>query len=167
MKFLLIIGLLACSFVPKAQVMEVLVDGTIDFDQNSFTISDAGADFPNSIESESSLYLSVLSGDEWDKKLNPNRKWKLEVRKEDLIWDEEIQLEIVRAGDGYGNKNKHNKSKIYDGTNYQRIENISSYFFRGKGQITEIPIQIRLSGLSIVHGAKDYETNVILTVYDD
>ncbi len=167
MRILILIGFLGCSFVLKAQVMEIMVDGSVEFDQNNFTISEAGTDFPNSIESESSLYLSVISGDDWDKKMNPNRKWKVEVRKEDLIWDEEIQLEIVRTGDGYGNQNKHNKSKIYNGTNYQKIGSISSYFFSGKGQITEVPIEVRLSGFSIVHGAKDYETNVILTVYDD
>ncbi len=154
------------GMVASAQEMEIRVDGMVSFDGSSFSIDEAGSDFQSTIESESSLFLTITSGDEWDKKTNPNRKWKVEVRKEDISWNNEIGIEIVRKGDGWG-LNDHKKSKLYNGTSYQTVRDISSYFFGGKGLVSEIPIQFRLSGFSIVQGAGDYETNIILTIYDD
>lgn len=158
--FSLFVGLLV-----NAQQMNVSVDGVASFDGTNFTISEAGEDFASTIESEASVFISVNSNDELDKKINPNQKWRIEIVKEDLMWDGDIQLEIIRTGDGYGNGN--NKNQIFDGTNYQLIDGISRYFFRGRGVVTEIPVQLRLSGFSVTLGAQDFETNVVLTIYDD
>ncbi|WP_167610040.1 hypothetical protein [Maribellus sediminis] len=158
--------LLLIGFVVKAQELELQVEGMATFDAASFSIENAGADFNASVESESTLFVTVDSNDAWDKTNNPNRKWKVEVRKEDVSWDDAMQVEIVRSGNGYSKEN--NKSNhVNDGQNYQVVSANSSYFFRGKGLISEIPIQFRLSGISIVHGAGDFETNVMLTIYDD
>ena len=155
----LLLGLLA-----SAQQMEVRVDGAVSFDGATFAVTEAGEDFAFGVESESSLWISVDTNDYWDKKVNPNRKWWVEVVREDLTWNDDVRLEIVRTGDGYGQKNNH---KVYDGTTYQYIGENSWYFFRGRGIIYDIPIQLRLSGLSVTQGAQDFETNVILTIYDD
>ncbi len=167
MKNLLGITLVFLAFWANAQQMEIQLDGVAMFDGNNFMVSDAGSDFSSNIECESSLLLSINSGDEWDERNNPNRKWKIEVRKEDMNWKDAVKLEIVRKGNGMWQNNKGNSGHIYNGTNYQAIDNTSSYFFGGKGLITDIPIQLRLSGFSIANGANDYETNVILTIYDD
>lgn len=150
-----------------AQPLEMELNGMAAFDRNTFTINEAGNDFSPNIEIESEILLSVDSGDEWDKNSNPNRKWKIEIRREDISWDDAIDLEIIRKGNGYFKNNKGNNGHIYNGTNYQSVNRNSSYFFGGKGLISDIPIQLRLSGFSIVNGADDYETNVVLTIYDD
>lgn len=158
--------LLFIGFVVKAQELELQVEGVANFDAANFSIEQAGADFSSSIESESTLFVTVDSNNRWDKKNNPNRKWKVEVRKEDVSWDDAMQVEIVRSGNGYSKEN--NKSnRVNDGQNYQVVSANSSYFFGGKGLVSEIPIQFRLSGISLVHGAGDFETNVMLTIYDD
>jgi len=165
--FLFTLILLTTALILKAQPMEIQLNGVAAFDQNNFTISEAGNDFSPNIEIESDILLTVDSSDEWDKKSNPDRKWKIEVRREDISWDEAINLEITRTGNGYWKNNKSNSGHIYNGTNYQSVNGNSSYFFGGQGLITDIPIHLRLSGFSIVNGANDYETNVILTIYDD
>jgi len=163
MKIVLVFGLMFLAMLAEAQEMYVRVEGVVAFDGSNFTINEAGEDFASSIESESSLVVSVDSNDEMDKSMNPNRKWRIDILKEDLIWEGDIQLEIIRTGDGYS----ENKNKIYDGTSYQVVDEISRYFFRGRGVISEIPIQLRLSGFSVTQGAQDFETNIVLTIYDD
>ena len=151
----------------NGQQLEIRLDGMITFDQSAFTIQGAGFDFSPTIESEASFFVSVNSGDDWDKKTNPNRKWKIEVRKEDLRWDNNIQLEIVRTGNGIGEHDNNGNGHIHNGNSYQTITEISSYFFNGKGFISDVPIQFRVSGFSVTQGAGEFETNVVLTIYDD
>jgi len=164
---LIIALLMLMALLSKAQSMKIEISGTATFDMNSFTVTEAGNDFPSNIEIESNLMLSINSGNIWDWWGNSNRKWKIEVRREDISWNDAINLEIVRSGNGYSINNRGNTGHIYNGTNFQSVGNNSSYFFGGKGLIYYIPIQLRLSGFSIVNGANDYETNVILTIYDD
>ena len=131
MKVTFILLLLFFGLGLWAQQMVIQLDGMINFDQSAFTISEAGSDFASNIESEASFFVTVTSGNEWDKKTNPNRKWKVEVKKEDLTWDNSIQLEIARTGDG--NSQQGNKSKIYNGNTYQTVSDFSNHFFNGKG----------------------------------
>ena len=90
MRATLTLLLFAVGFRSYAQQMEIQLGGMITFDQSAFTIQNAGSDFAPNIESEASFFVSITSGDEWDKKTNPNRKWKIEVRKEDLNWDNNL-----------------------------------------------------------------------------
>ena len=166
MKIYITIIFVTLAVLARAQQLGISVGGVVGFSPNDFTIREAGFDFPSDIECESPLFLTVGSNDEWDKKTNPNRKWRIEVRKEDMNWNDAITLEIIRTGDGYWQQN-NNSSHIENGTNYQVVNQLSNYFFEGKGLISDIPIQFRLSGFSIVNGANDYETNVVLTIYDN
>ncbi|MCK3685529.1 hypothetical protein [Maribellus sp. YY47] len=163
MKYTLALAFLFLGLLVNAQPMTVTVDGEVSFDGANFTISEAGEDFAATLESESSVFVSVNSDDNWDKKNNPNQKWKIEVVKEDLVWNDIVQLEIVRTGQGYGDKN----NQISGGSSYQVVNNTSTFFFSGRGLVTDIPVQLRLSGLSVTLGAQDFETNVLLTIYDN
>lgn len=150
------------------QGMEVLVDGMVAFDNSNFNIREAGADFPQSIESESSLFVSITSKNHWDKHDNPNKKWRIEIHKSDHVWNDDFVIEVKRNGNGRkSTKKKGKKSKINGGENYQPIGAMPNYFFDGTDQISEIPLKVKLSGFSIIYGARDYETSLILTVYDD
>lgn len=165
MRGTLVLAFLFLALLAKAQQMNVSVDGVASFDGANFTISEAGEDFATTIESEASVFVSVSLDDELNKKVNPNQKWRIEIAKEDLIWESDVRLEIIRTGDGYGHSN--NKNQIFEGTVYQIVDGVSRYFFRGRGEVTEIPLQLKLSGFSVTQGAQDFETNVVLTIYDD
>lgn len=148
------------------QELKISIEGDAKFDNSQFSIREAGEDFPSSVESGSSVYISVLYGNYWDKKSNPNKKWKINIHKSDLTWDTNLMLEAKRTGKGYNSK-KNGNSKIYDGNNYQIATNTPTYFFSGKDEITDIPISFKIEGVSIIMGAKEVETNIVFTVYDD
>ncbi|HKI87646.1 MAG TPA: hypothetical protein VKA38_01375 [Draconibacterium sp.] len=163
--FIPIIFLLFSQFV-FSQQMKLEIDGNITFDNSMYYITEAGNDFPSSIETETSIYISVSYDNFWDKKFNPNQKWRLYINKTDVNWNPDLILEVIRTGDGNhpGNRGKTN---IHDGTNYHNISNNPAYFFRGKDEISDIPISFRIIGLSITMGAQEYETNIVMTIYDD
>jgi hypothetical protein len=148
------------------QGLKVSVEGDANFSGTTYTISEAGENFSASIASESSVYVSVESDDYWDKKNNRNKKWQIFIHKSDLTWDNNIDLEVKRTGKGNNVGNKGNPN-IHDGEDFLKISNTSTYFFRGKNEVAFIPIEIKLSGVSLSMGAKDFETNIVLTVYDD
>ena len=148
------------------QELKVTIEGNATFDNSQYSIREAGEDFPSSIESESSVYISVLYGNYWDKKNNPNKKWRIHIHKSDLSWDANLMVEAKRTGKGYNSKKKGNP-KIYDGDNYQTATNIPTYFFGGKDEITYIPVNFKIGGVSVIMGAKEFETNMVFTVYDD
>ena len=152
------------TFFAYSQQMTIQVDGNVTFDNSLYTIMEAGNDFPASIENESALYVSItkFSGGNY----NANQKWKINILKSDLIWNPNLILEVIRTGDGRRPDNPGN-TIISDGTSYQTITNTSNYFFSGKSEIVNIPINFKLSGVSITMGAKNFETNIYLTVYDD
>lgn len=165
-KLIFVLPFLFLTMLVASQEMKIEVDGNLTFDNSGFTISEAGNDFPSSIVSESSVFLSVVFNDYWDKKSNPNKKWKIGIYKSDLTWDSDLNIEVKRTGNGQKN-GKNNNTNINDGENYQPISNISTYFFGGKDEIAYIPIDIKVSGFSITMGAQDYETSLVLTIYDD
>ncbi len=125
-----------------------------------------GLDFPSSIESEPTVNISVLYNDNSNAKANPNQKWRIFINKSDLIWNPSLTVEAIRTGSG---KNMIHKvfQLISDGESYQEITDVPSYFFKGRSEIAYIPLQFRISGLSVVLGANSYETNIVLTVYED
>lgn len=145
--------------------MVIEVNGSVTFNSPSYIITEAGNDFPSSINNESSVYVSIVYSNFWDKYFNPNKKWKVDIQKSDLIWNQDLKLEAMRTGDGY--RSNYGKSSISDGTTYQTVTNTSNLFFKGRNEITYIPLNFKLSGVSITMGAQDFETNIILTVYDD
>ena len=167
MKNLLVVFFAIAFYFTQAQDLGVSLDGMVAFNEENITINDAGSDFSVTVESESPLYVAIIFGNFWDKSSNPNAPWRIEVQKSDYNWNNNLVLETVRAGDGINSKNRNKPTKIYDGTNYQTINNMSGYFFRGRGEIEEIPVNFKINGMSVVNGAQDFETKIVFTIYDD
>lgn len=151
----------------SAQQMGIDIAGATLFDESGLVINNAGEDYSSSLAMTSTFFMGIHSNNQWDNWGSTKRSWRIEVQKEDMNWDNNLKLEITRTGDGNWWYYFLFGSKIYGGQNYQTIENNSTYFFRGKGLLTDIPVQLRLSGVSVTQGAGDYETNIILTIYDD
>ena len=145
--------------------MEISVSGNAIFDNSLYTVSEAGEDFAENIVSESNVEISVVQSSDSDKNNNNNQKWSINVYKTDIDWDSNISLQIKRSGDGKKTKGNGN-TNIHDGENYRDVTDVSTYFFQGKAEIINIPIDIQLSGISLIMGARDFETNIVFTVYD-
>ena len=147
------------------QPLKVEIENNARFENTNYMINEAGEDFP-SIESESNVQVSITYSNYWDKKDNPNGKWRINVHKSDIQWNSNLMLQIKRTGNGYKGENDK-KGNIHDGDNYQTVTNTPIYFFQGKDEINYIPLQLKIEGLSVTMGAQDFETKVVLTVYDD
>ncbi|WP_372949646.1 hypothetical protein [Mariniphaga sp.] len=158
--------LIFIPFLTEGQELTVQVDGDADFTHNLIPISEAGLDYPSTLQAESSVYVSVISDNLLDKKNNPNDKWRIHIHKLDMEWNQELALEARRTGQGFKPDNPGNPN-IQDGDNFQPITNIPVYFFRGRGEIVQIPVALQLRGFSVTMGARDFETSLVFTVYDD
>lgn len=161
--FSLIFGFAA--LFANSQTMAIQVSGNVTFNNSLYSITEAGNDFPSSVVNESSVFVSIQPGNWWDY-FRQNKKWRINIQKSDLTWNSNLKLEAIRTGDGsrvWG----RGGTNINDGTSYQTITNTSNYFFKGKDEIAYIPINFRLSGVSVTMGAQNFETNVLLTIYDD
>lgn len=154
------------SLFASGQDLKIEVEGIANLSGAVANIAEAGENIAGSLESENAVFVSVLNSDYWAKKNNNNRKWRIFVHKTDLTWNNTLQLEVKRSGNGY--KPESNGSPLLqDGENYLDISNTPTYFFKGKNEVAYIPIDVKVSGLSLTLGAKQYETNIVITVYDD
>lgn len=162
------IAVLFLSFpvILLGQSLIIEVNGDANFTNMLAPITEAGNDFPSSLESESSVFVSVLQNNQLDKKKNQNQKWRVFIHKMDMTWNSNLILEARRTGNGSRPNNPGNPN-ISNGENFQQVTDISSYFFEGRSEIIQIPLALKLAGFSVTMGARDYETNIVLTVYDD
>ncbi|SHF53635.1 hypothetical protein SAMN05444274_106107 [Mariniphaga anaerophila] len=149
------------------QQMSVVVNGDAGLSGFLPSLTEAGNDYEPSVESESSLFVSVLYADYFDYVFSPNKKWRVFVHKSDVGWNSDIKLEARRTGSGTRVSWFSSNANIHDGTNYREITNNPSFFFRGKHGISTIPISLKFSGFSVIMGAGDFETTLVFTVYDD
>jgi hypothetical protein len=149
----------------NGQQLAVQMEGDTNFNNNLIQISEAGEDYSSSILAQSSVYVSVINNDP-GQKINPNYRWRVYVHKLDLEWHNKLNLETRRAGTGHRPDNPGNVH-INDGESFQQITNIPVYFFGGRGEIVQIPVSLQMSGFSVAMGARDFETTLVFTVYDD
>ncbi|RIH64043.1 hypothetical protein D1164_17075 [Mariniphaga sediminis] len=163
-------SLMLLLFVPfwvAGQQLKVEIEGDANFSNSLIPVREAGEDYSSTIEHESSLYISVLYVNYFDYWFNPNKKWSVYVHKSDIEWNSDFTIKARRTGNGSRVNWFAPGVNIHDGTNYQEISNNPVYFFRGRHGIAYIPLSFQLSGFSVTMGAKDFETSLVFTVYDD
>ncbi len=150
--FFLFLGM----FVIKTVVAGILIIGNWGFSINSADlISGAGSPINPSFESS----VNQVTIDVTD--LHPFRgNWRIDVRKADMIWNSNFQLFIARTGDG----SAHRMATISGGLTYQNITDIDQSFFNGVGKRSDIPIQLKLEGITIQIPIGAYSTTIIYTI---
>lgn len=89
--------------------------------------------------------------------------WQVQVSKNEIDWDSQLELWIKRAGDGKSEYNLRPQS----GTDFQKLESYNSIFFDGNGWINAIPIQLKITGLSVTLPAKMYTSEIVFTLIDN
>lgn len=164
--FLNSILLLFAPFLLNAQQLILQVEGDASFNNNLTPIRESGEDYSSSLEAESTLNVSVMFDNQLDSRQNTNEKWRVFIHKLNMEWDNDLVLEARRTGKGSRPNNPGNP-RINDGDNFQKITDIPVYFFRGMGEISQIPLTLQLSNFSVTMGARDFETSLVFTVYDD
>ncbi len=150
----------------QAQQLKLDINGTITFNSSDYMIKEAGKDFPSTINSASNIQLSISFINFWDKFFDSGKKWKIYVSKSDINWNQNINIEIARVGEGTSFRNGK-RERIIGGTQFQPILNTPVYFFRGQNEIFNIPVAFKVHGVSVTGGAQEIESVIMFTIYED
>ena len=115
----------------------------------------AGSDLPSSYESTSGeMAAAVLNT------TGTEDAWRVDISGSGTSWPAALHLFARRTGDGLG------AGLIQDGGSYQELTAVSASFFSGTGDRTDIPLQLRLTGVSIQIPPGNYTATVVCTVVD-
>ncbi|MCK5584978.1 hypothetical protein KAJ02_02795 [Candidatus Bipolaricaulota bacterium] len=126
----------------------ILTIGSLDL------IAGAGSEFVASYESAVDAVL--LSP-------NPNPQqlaYRVDVRRVDTAWHGNFVLWLKRSGDGTGS------GSISGGTTYLAVTTTDQSFFTGLDDRINIPIQLRLTVVSIQIPPGGYETTIFYTIVE-
>lgn len=119
--------------------------------------SGAGSDLVGSYESALGRhYLSVQGA------LDNSDNWRIDVSRSDANWPSAVDL-FVRRIDSTGTGTGVVEN---GGTTYQEVETIPTSFCYGRGNIFDVELQYKISGISLQVPPGVYTTSVIFTVVD-
>ncbi len=91
---------------------------------------------------------------------SPSLGWRVDVQRVDTLWPSGLVLSVRRTGDGAG------LGSIAGGASYQTVSPSSSAFFSGLLDCPSVPVQIKLSGVSVAILPGAYATTLTFTVVE-
>tara|TARA_R110002072_G_scaffold64924_8_gene161094 strand:+ start:1517 stop:2020 length:504 start_codon:yes stop_codon:yes gene_type:complete len=162
-KFKLSILALLFAFGSQAQVIRSQTEKwENDLDGNNLsTPNEAGTDLESTLETVASFNLIDVAG------ISPTTGWKITVAKEDISWNGLLIPSIQRTGIG-------NKCGSCSGVNvgtsttgYTVITDAEQDFIFGEGNVSDIPLQYKIDGISLAIPAARYQTVIVFTLYGD
>ena len=112
-----------------------------------------GTDLASSYESASNQVLISISNT-----TGPGDAWRIDVHRTDGTWSGSLTVSVKRTGTGGGS--------VAGGAAYQAITTSAVSFFTGSDDVTDIPIQLKLDGMSLQIAPDTYSTTVTITVVD-
>jgi len=114
--------------------------------------SDLKSEYESDIDTESiDIAETAGSGD----------NWRVDVKKIDTNWDNDLMISIERMSDGTG------PGSISGGVAYMQLTNTDQIFFSGSGDRSGIQVRIKISGVSVINiFAGNYDTTLYYTVVD-
>jgi hypothetical protein len=115
----------------------------------------AGSDRISTHESAADAVSLTISGT-----TGPSDSWRIDVTRVDTTWHSTLALSVRRTSEGTG-------GSVSGGGSYQTISDVNTTFFSGAGDVADIAVQLRLSGISLQVPAKIYTTTVYYTVVDN
>ena len=117
-------------------------------------ISGPGSDLKSAYTSVSGQVSIDISGT-----AGPEDAWRVDVRKQDDNWNNDLHQYVRRTSDGSG-------GSVGGGDSYQEATDIYTSFFSGSGDVTGIKVQLRLTGVSIQIPLSSYSAVLYYTVVD-
>lgn len=135
-----------------------------NYSVTSGTVSEAGSDYsisPTSATNQTLVSITGLGifGDTFTVRVN----------KLDSDWNNNLSLQVIRTG--AGTAGGFGGGSITGGSSYITLTNSPQVFFSGttgflSGSRTSIPIQYRITGISVLLPVKTYTTTVVYTLSD-
>lgn len=110
----------------------------------------AGSDLNNSYESASNAVIVDI--------FQTGVAWRVDVKRVDTFWHADLVLWVKRTGDG--------SSPNSGGTEYIEVTAIDQAFFTGVDDSRDIPLQLKLSGVSISVPPNSYSTTIYYTAVE-
>jgi hypothetical protein len=127
---------------------------------SSDLIAGAGSDLRSPIESSTSVAVINISN-------AAGTNWIVKVKKTDLLWPTETSLVIKRTSNGLGSIASDDgfvgltgTESISGGTTYLELTGNEQIIFSGAGNRSDIYIQLKLSGLSVLNPPDNYSTSI-------
>lgn len=124
----------------------------------STEITEAGTDFAGTYESAVNQMMFSRNATATNK---PN--WNVTVNKSDIFWNSKIKVWIRRTGNG----TPASGASISSGLNYQEIQNTPINFFYGYKEVDEVPLQLKVTGISVTIPANSYYTLLTFTITEN
>jgi hypothetical protein len=87
-------------------------------------------------------------------------EWRVSVSRSDTTWDDHLTLAVRRTGDGVG------LEPPTGGLDYLPVGPMDTPFFSGDGPSLDVPLQLRLGGVSVTVPPNTYSTTLTFTVVD-
>ena len=138
-------------------------DTNLHFDVFQVYVNEAGDKFQSELQTASDELLVGVY-------FMPNtvdnamyRQWYMSIKKVDYDWLPQLSVWARRTGPGsneFGNQ-------LLNGQTYQALDWEDQFFFSGTGHFDHIPIQFKISGISVTLPAKSYLTEVIITLWEE
>ena len=160
--FFLMIGLFLTPKSIQAQ-LNIESSNTINFSILEINVVDAGLDFQNDFSTTDDAILLSVNILPQNLQNTTLRSWRVDIRKNDIDWHDNLDLFVRVTGNGNSNFN----TSLQNDFSYQQIQDFDNLFFNGTGWINNIPIQVKLSGVSVIIPAKSYATELVFTLLDD
>lgn len=147
----------------------ISVNGS-NWNVNPPAITEAGTNYAGTYESASNQVTINIGGanvlDLLGLVVIGTNPWKVDIRYQAIEWNSAFTIERIRTGDGSqsGGLCLLCVYSINLGTTYEPIEEINTLFFEGRGNRINIPIQFRISGVSVTVPVANYGATIIFTV---
>ena len=118
-------------------------------------IKEAGNDYVGTYESSDKQTEITISDRDKDDET------RVLVRKEydSGDWHPDLILQIKRTDT--------NEKDSSGGLLFQTITDMDAFFFNTEGKQEDVPLQYKISGISVLLPVQEYTTTIIFTVYDD
>ena len=126
-------------------------------------IGDAGEDYDRNYESgrgKVRLAIEHTFGNEIR-----GYNWDITVSKQDINWDQRLKIFARRTNEG--TPVNYYTSYMVGGETYMQIEDFEKIFFSGFRGHTNIKIQYKIEGVSVLIPVDVYRTNIVYTVTSD
>ena len=95
------------------------------------------------------------------------QNWKITVSKSDINWPAAFLPYVQRTSNGIPCGTCSGVNTVTSPSGYLQITNLEQDFIFGSGEVTNIDVQFRVTGISLTVDADNYSTEIIFTLYGD
>ena len=140
----------------EASAMDLAASGSWSVPVSaSDLLTGAGSGLVSSKDSASSevvLEVTLTSGS--------TDRWRIDVRRANSVWNGDVHVWVRRTGGGSGT------GSVASGLTWTEVGSTDTQFFDGEGDRAGLPIQIRVTGISLSITPDAYLTSVQYTLID-